>query len=132
MNAAVKILHVGLLILVILTLIALIYLQLKNRAIVCYEISLETSCFIGVGIGLFLNLRCGIRGLYYGLSLLSAITGGIVGLQKISLHICPNAPAFGDPIFGFSVCAWSLIAFGFFIFAVGVLLIVPQNRQSIN
>ena len=130
MNPLLRILHMSLIIFVILTLIALLYLQSKNPSIKSYEISLQINCFIGIGMGFLLNLRFGIRGLYYGLSLLSAIIGGIVALKKISLHICPDTPPFGDPIFGISVSSWSLLLFVFFIFTISCLLIVPQHRPS--
>ena len=130
MNSLLRMLHLSLVALVIFTLIALVYLQSKTGSIQCYEISFQRNCLLGVGMGLLLNLRFGIRSLYYGLSLLSAITGGIVALGKICLHICPDTPPFGDPICGISLCAWSLLLFGFFIFAISCLLIVPKDRGS--
>lgn len=129
MNPLLRILHMSLIIFVILALIAFVYLQSKNPSIESYEISFQTNCFIGVGMGFLLNLRFGTRGLYYALSLLSAITGAIVALQKISLHICPDTPPFGDPIFGISVSSWSLLLFVFFIFAISCLLIISQHRR---
>ena len=79
---------------------------------------------IGIGVGLLMNLRFGIKVEHYGLSLLSALLGLFVALKQISLHACPQFPTYGEHILGFSIFVWSFIVFLASIFSLAVLLIL--------
>ncbi|EKE08298.1 MAG: hypothetical protein ACD_17C00245G0004 [uncultured bacterium] len=85
---------------------------------------LQRIGMLGIACSLLLNLRFGIRIEYYGLAILSALLGRIVSLRQIGLHICPDFPCFGEPIFGIDLYIWSFMIFSTSIFACAVLLIL--------
>lgn len=90
----------------------------------CSLCLLQRIGMIGIGSALLLNLRFGIKIQYYGLAILCALLGRIVSLRQINLHICPDFPSFGKPIFGIDLYVWSFIIFSSSIFACAVLLIL--------
>jgi disulfide bond formation protein DsbB len=72
---------------------------------------LQRMAMLGVGAGAALNVVYGVRPRNYGLSLASAIFGGIVAGRQVLLHIQPGDPGFGAPLFGLHLYTWSFIAF---------------------
>jgi disulfide bond formation protein DsbB len=85
---------------------------------------LQRLGMIGIATALLLNLRFGIKVEHYGLAILSALIGRIVSLRQISLHVCPQFPTFGQPVFGYDLYVWAFIVFTCSVFAAAVLLIV--------
>lgn len=79
---------------------------------------------LGIAIGLLMNLRFGIHIANYGLCMLSALLGSAISLFQISLHICPQSPLFGEPIFGFALYTWAFIIFSCSLFAIAILLML--------
>lgn len=98
----------------------------------CSLCMLQRVGMIGIASSLLLNLRFGIKIQYYGLAIICALLGRIVALRQIGLHICPDFPAFGRPIFGIDLYVWSFIIFSASIFACAVLLILKgfSNTES--
>lgn len=85
---------------------------------------LQRLGMIGIAVALLLNLRFGIKVQHYGLAILSAILGRMVSLRQIGLHVCPEFPTFGEPIFGLDLYVWAYIVFTCSIFACAVLTII--------
>lgn len=85
---------------------------------------LQRLGMIGVAIALLMNLRFGIKVQHYGLAILSALLGRMVSLRQIELHVCPEFPKFGEPVFGFDLYVWAFIVFACSLFACAVLLII--------
>jgi disulfide bond formation protein DsbB len=85
---------------------------------------LQRLGMIGISIGLFMNLRFGIKAEHYGLSLLSAVVGRFVSLRQIGLHICPQFSTFGEPVLGFDLYVWAFIVFTCSVIAIAILLIL--------
>lgn len=106
------------------------YIQFFKHEDPCPLCMLQRLAMIGVAIGPLLNLRFGISTAHYGISLISAVFGKAVALRQICLHICPDFPAFGIPIFGFSLYTWSFIVFGCSIFTIAIMLIL--HRPSVD
>lgn len=72
---------------------------------------LQRLAWIGVGVGILLNLRFGISSRHYSISLLAAIIGAAVSVRQILLHIVPGQAAFGAPILGIHLYTWSFLGF---------------------
>lgn len=85
---------------------------------------LERLGMTGIGVAALMNLRFGMRVEHFGLALLAAFGGRLVSLRQIALHICPEFPTFGTPIFGFDLYVWAFIVFTCSIFVTAVLLIL--------
>jgi len=61
---------------------------------------------------------------HYGLAIVSAVLGRLVALRQIGLHVCPEFPTFGEPVFGFDLYVWSFLVFTSSIFSCAVLTII--------
>ncbi len=57
-----------------------------------------------------------------GIGILAALVGVVASARQVLLHILPNDPGFGMPVFGLHLYTWCLIAFLAHIAANGVLL----------
>jgi len=90
----------------------------------CALCFLERLEMIGVAICVLLNLRFGIRPEHYGLAILISATGRLISLRQIALHVCPQFPTFGTPIFGFDLYVWAFIVFNCSVFAASILLMM--------
>ena len=99
--------------LVALTLLFIVgfYVQIVMHHLPCPLCLLQRVAFAGVGIAIIFNLTLGIRAKHYGLMLLSAIFGLGTSIRHILLHILPNDPGFGFPIWGLHIYTWSAILF---------------------
>lgn len=97
------------------------YLLKEDPCFLCY---LQRMGMLCVASSLLLNLRFGVKMQHYGLAILAALMGRIVSLRQIGLHICPDFPHFGHPIFGLDLYIWSYIIFTSSIFAVAILLLI--------
>ena len=87
------------------------YIQFVEHETPCPLCMLQRAGMVGVALGALLNLRFGISPAHYALSLLSCLTGGLVALRQISLHVCPQFPTFGIPVLGLSLYTWSFLVF---------------------
>lgn len=77
---------------------------------------LQRVGFIGIAVGLLLNLRFHCRPAHYSLTLLSALFTAFVALRQIALHIVPGTGAYGYPILGLHLYTWA------FIFSMCILI----------
>ncbi|MFN4173980.1 MAG: disulfide bond formation protein B [Parachlamydiaceae bacterium] len=93
----------------------------------CY---LQRAGMIGVAFSLCLNLKFGIRPQHYGLALLFILFGGAVALRQIALHVCPEFPKFGEPVFGISLYTWSFFVFVCSILAIALMLLLYRKDQE--
>ena len=91
---------------------------------------LQRLGMLGVGAGVLMNVRFGIKPLHYGLCILSSIFGGFVALRQISLHVCPGFPEFGIPVLGLSLYTWSFLIFTVCVLSVGVLLFLYDPERD--
>lgn len=85
--------------------------QFGMRELPCPLCLLQRLALLGVGTGAMLNVVQGVRPRHYGLSLASAIFGGIVAGRQVLLHVPPGDPGFGSPLLGWHLYTWSLVAF---------------------
>ncbi len=85
--------------------------QFGAREIPCPLCLLQRLALLGVGTGALMNVVFGVRPRYYGVSLASAIFGGIVAGRQVLLHIAPGTGSYGSPIWGLHLYTWSFIAF---------------------
>lgn len=101
---------------------AYLYQIIKAEA-PCYLCLLQRLGMIGIAVSLLMNFRFGIKVQHYGLAILSALLGRIFSLKQISMHVCPEFPAYGEAIFGLDLFLWAYIVYTFAIFACALLAI---------
>ena len=93
---------------------------------------LQRLAMLGVGVGAMLNVLYGVRPRYYGVSLASAILGGIVAGRQVLLHIQPGDPGFGTPLFGYHLYTWSFVAFVCIGLILSVMLWLDQQFAPVE
>ncbi len=120
----------GLWILILLTLLIQFYLD----ELPCPLCLLQRFGFMGMMMGLCLNLRFGYKSNHVALSLLFAVFTAFVALRQIALHVVPGTGTYGSAIFGLHLYTWSfIIAMAFIIFNSFVLsLETPPSKKDIN
>lgn len=97
------------------------YIKSENPCPLCL---LQRLGMIGIASALLMNIRFGIKVQHYGLAILSAVFGRMVALRQIGLHVCPEFPTFGEPVFGFDLYVWAYLVFTCSIFSCAVLTII--------
>lgn len=90
---------------------------------------LQRLGMIGVGCGLFLNMRFGISTHGYAISYFNAVLGAAVSIRQIMLHICPGDQPFGLPVFGLSLYTWAFIVFVSVILGISLLLFLYKPEK---
>lgn len=120
----------GLWVLILLTLLIQFYLD----ELPCPLCLLQRFGFMGMMMGLCLNLRFGYKSNHVALSLLFAVFTAFVALRQIALHVVPGTGTYGSAIFGLHLYTWSfIIAMAFIIFNSFVLsLETPPSKKDIN
>ncbi len=96
----------------------------------CPLCMLQRLGMLGVATGALMNMKFGVSTSHYGLSLLSALMGGFVALRHIFLHVCPQFPAYGTPVFGLSLYTWSFIVFVCVVTYIALLMIIFNKREK--
>jgi disulfide bond formation protein DsbB len=98
----------------------------------CPLCMLQRLGMVGVALGALMNLRFGLKPMHYAFSLLSALLGQVVATRQILLHICPNFPQYGVPVFGLSLYTWSYITQVCAIFAISGMLFLDSAHDRVH
>lgn len=108
-----------------------LYQFIKNED-PCPLCLLQRLGMIGIATALLFNLRFGVKVQHYGLAILSALLGRTVSLRQIGYHLCPEFPAFGEPVLGLDLYIWALMVFSSSLFACGALLILYGYSKELH
>ena len=123
-------LNVAALFAVIAVLAAAFGVQFAYDNLPCPLCLLQRIAFTMMAAGLIYNLAYGPRARGYGLILLAAIFGGAVSIRQILLHIAPNDPGYGAPVFGLHDYTWAALIFGAAILATAIVLLFDRPLVS--
>ncbi|GLK72189.1 disulfide bond formation protein B [Ancylobacter dichloromethanicus] len=99
------------------------YDQFVGGELPCPLCILQRAGFVGVGVGLALNLKFGPRASHYAIAMLSAIAGGVGEARQVLLHIVPGTGTFGAPFLGMHFYSWALLLFIVIVAGCAVLLL---------
>ncbi len=91
---------------------------------------LQRVGFIGMGIGLLMNLQFGFRPSHYAITLLSGLFTSFVALRQIALHVIPGTGAYGSAVFGLHLYTWSFIVSIAIIVMTTLLLSIDRQYDS--
>lgn len=103
------------------------YDQFVGGELPCPLCILQRAGFVGVGVGLALNVKFGPRPSHYAIAILSAMAGGMVSARQVLLHIVPGTGTFGAAIFGLHFYSWALLLF--IVIVAGCALLLLFDRQ---
>lgn len=103
------------------------YDQFVGGELPCPLCILQRAGFVGVGVGLALNLKFGPRPSHYAFAMLSAIAGDVVAVRQTLLHIVPGTGTFGAAFLGLHFYTWAALLFG--IIVAGCALLLLFDRQ---
>lgn len=83
---------------------------------------LQRVGFLGITVGLLMNLRFGLRPSHYTIVLVSALFTSFVALRQIVLHIVPGTGSYGQAFLGLHLYTWSYVISMLVILATVILL----------
>ncbi|MEP9352733.1 disulfide bond formation protein B [Xanthobacter sp. KR7-65] len=92
-------------------LLAAFFDQFVFNDLPCPLCILQRAGFLGVAVGLAMNVKFGPRPSHYAIMILSSLAGGAVSLRQTLLHIIPGEGAYGDAFLGLHFYAWALTLF---------------------
>ena len=72
------------------------------------------------------GLTPGVAAVGQGMAIVAALLGGVASGRQILLHILPNDPGFGSPLFGLHLYTWCFVAFVCQVAASAALLIAAN------
>ena len=101
--------------------------QLVLNDLPCPLCLLQRAGFLGVALGLALNVRFGPRPSHYGVMILSALAGGAVAMRQTLLHIVPGTGAYGDPFLGLHFYVWAFVIFALCVAGSAFLLLFERQ-----
>jgi disulfide bond formation protein DsbB len=130
-NAAMRALNSLMVVAITAVLLAALSIQIFKGEEPCPLCYLQRVAFIGVAAGGVLNITCGLRGAHYGLSLLWAVNGAGIALRQIALHVCPQFPTFGVPLWGLGLYTWSFIFHSCLVLYVAFLLFMQEGTPFV-
>lgn len=104
--------------------------QLAFNDLPCPLCILQRAGFLGVAVGLALNVKFGPRPSHYGVMILSSLAGAGVSVRQTLLHIIPGEGAYGDAFFGLHFYAWALILFMVCITGTAALLLFDRQFEA--
>ncbi|TCK23876.1 disulfide bond formation protein DsbB [Ancylobacter aquaticus] len=108
-------------------LLAAFYDQFIGGELPCPLCLLQRAGFVGVGVGLALNLKFGPRPSHYAIAMLSALAGDVVAVRQMLLHIVPGSGSFGAPFLGMHFYSWAALLF--IVIVGGCALLLLFDRQ---
>ncbi|MBU6384028.1 MAG: disulfide bond formation protein B [Verrucomicrobia bacterium] len=98
----------------------------------CYLCILQRYGMIGVAAALLMNCRFGIKVQHYGLAIVSAMIGRFFSLRQITLHICPEFPAYDKTVLGIDLYMWAFLIFTCSILACAILAMLYGFTKDKN
>lgn len=104
--------------------------QFIYKELPCPLCLMQRMAMIGVGFGLALNLRYGIKSAHYGISILSALLGACISIRHILLHICTIGSGYGTPVLGLHLYTWALLIFLISILVIALLLLDVEELKG--
>ncbi|QFR33536.1 disulfide bond formation protein B [Ancylobacter sp. TS-1] len=105
------------------------YDQLVGGELPCPLCILQRAGFVGVGVGLALNVRFGPRPSHYGIAIVSAIAGGVISARQVLLHIVPGTGTYGEAFLGMHFYSWALALFIVIVAGCAVLLLFDTQFE---
>ncbi len=130
LNQIVRFLHVFHLLILSAVLLGAYSVQFFLKEQPCPLCLLQRLAMISLSVALICNLKFGIRPTHYGVGIFSSLFGASVSLRQMAMHICPEFPPFGEPIFGLDLYWWAFIVFGSSLFAIALYLLLYSKSEE--
>lgn len=101
--------------------------QFVHGELPCPLCLLQRAGFVGVAVGLALNVRFGPRPSHYAMMILAAAVGCAVAVRQMLLHIGPGDAGFGAPFLGLHFYTWATIVFIAVILGSAAMLLFDRQ-----
>lgn len=110
---------------------AALVMQFVYGEMPCPLCELQRAAFFSIVIGLFMNIRYGIKVAHWAIVILSAFSGIAVSVRQILLHV--NDPVgFGSAILGLHMYTWCLVGFVAVVVGSTLMLIIYPELTNIK
>lgn len=125
-----KFLHIWGMLNICLALACSLFVEVFWGQVPCSLCLLQRASLIGLGIGLYLSLRYGLRLQYYAGCLLWSLFGMAVSLRQVAINVCkdPTSPPFF--FLSYRMYTWAFIAFFISLLGISLLLLLPWNKED--
>lgn len=105
--------------------------QFINGDLPCPLCILQRVGFVGVGLGLALNVKFGARPSHYAIAILSAMIGGFISARQVLLHIVPGTGTYGDPFLGMHFYSWAFLLSVVIVAGCAILLLFDRQFEPL-
>lgn len=104
--------------------------QMHRHDVACTLCIMQRITFIGIAVGLSLNLRFGARVSHYVIAILSAVAGAMIAARQVLMQITPDLRTHSTPPFEPVAYSWAVTLFASLI-AGGALLMLIDRQPAI-
>ncbi|MCA1326728.1 disulfide bond formation protein B [Herbaspirillum sp. alder98] len=125
-SSAGNVLNVAALLVISALLGLMFYHQLALRELPSPLGLLQRAGLILTGMGLLMNVRFGVKGAHYGVTLAGAITTGVIASWQALSYIAPGNPGVGPTLLGLHIYTLTALTALAASVAVVILLLVQQ------
>lgn len=115
---------------ILLTLLVALGFQIFLHDLPCPLCLLQRIGFLGIAVGLLMNLRFGLHPSHYSIALLSALFTSFVALRQIALHVVPGTGSYGEPFLGLHLYTWSFIVSMLILIATTLVLGIERQYKN--
>ncbi|AKK24709.1 disulfide bond formation protein B [Pandoraea oxalativorans] len=122
--------NVAALVLISVALVGAFFEQFVKHELPCPLCLLQRAAFIGVGIGLAMNIRFGAKPSHYVIALVATAIGLVISGRQTLLHVAPGADPYGSALWGLHLYVWSFLLFVAIGAAIVLMLISEWAHQS--
>lgn len=96
----------------------------------CSLCLLQRSAFLGICVGLAMNVRFGEKVRHYAVALFASSVGASVAARQTLLHSAPGVDGFGVAILGIHLYEWALAAFVVAIIGTAAMMLYRLNNSD--
>jgi len=109
--------------------IAAIFVEIIQQEEPCPLCLLQRVAFLAMGASLLMILKYGYKTEYWGMIILSSLSGAMVSIRQILLHITEPV-GFGFPILGLHLYTWALLAFTTALIGSALVLTLAKINKN--
>ncbi len=101
--------------------------QLYFGELPCPLCLIQRMGFVIIGFALVLNIRFGAHSSHYGWGIIGGLTGMMVSLRQVFLHILPGDKGFGKTFLELHFYTWAYLGYVGLLAGLAILLMLPNR-----
>lgn len=106
--------------------------QAHRHNVACTLCIMQRIAFIGIAVGLSLNLRFGARASHYVIAILSAVAGAMIAARQVLMQITPDLRTHSAPPIEPVAYSWAVTLFASLIAGGALLMLIDRQKTSFH